>query len=288
MEYIELARPLRSDPNGKSFLHAVKMYLKVGRYPELEEFLNNSAGPKHEAWRIQARFLSDEKASSSWMAKRVEPAVVRFTTKAQAILFKLSWDEDVDPYANDGIASLNKVILPVIRRVAPTILANSIIGVQPMTGPVAQIHTMNVKYRGVGYHPPTPEEQERLDQEAAQRELERKALEERKQEMDDSIRDFEDATGMAILPETVARQNSNLDMKAKMDEWTDGLVGKDEAKKTMMAQLLENTYMELANQTSNNATLTTINPAIPPATSSSATTSPSAKTSTDESGNEKK
>lgn len=45
-----------------------------------------------------------------------------------------------------NIATLNKVILPVIRRVMPTVIANEIIGVQPMTGPVAQIHTLRVRY----------------------------------------------------------------------------------------------------------------------------------------------
>ena len=35
-----------------------------------------------------------------------------------------------------NIATLNKVILPVIRRVMPTVIANEIVGVQPMTGPV--------------------------------------------------------------------------------------------------------------------------------------------------------
>jgi hypothetical protein len=45
-----------------------------------------------------------------------------------------------------NIATLNKVILPVIRRVMPTVIANEIIGVQPMTSPVAQIHTMRVRY----------------------------------------------------------------------------------------------------------------------------------------------
>lgn len=45
-----------------------------------------------------------------------------------------------------NVATLNKVILPVIRRVMPTVIANEIIGVQPMTGPVAQIHTLRVKY----------------------------------------------------------------------------------------------------------------------------------------------
>ncbi len=45
-----------------------------------------------------------------------------------------------------NIAALNRVILPVIRRVMPTVIANEIIGVQPMTGPIAQIHTLRVRY----------------------------------------------------------------------------------------------------------------------------------------------
>jgi hypothetical protein len=45
-----------------------------------------------------------------------------------------------------NVAALNKVILPVIRRVMPTVIANEIIGVQPMTGPVGQIHTLRVRY----------------------------------------------------------------------------------------------------------------------------------------------
>ena len=45
-----------------------------------------------------------------------------------------------------NMATLNKVILPIIRRVMPTVIANEIIGVQPMTGPVGQIHTLRVRY----------------------------------------------------------------------------------------------------------------------------------------------
>ena len=45
-----------------------------------------------------------------------------------------------------NIATLNKVILPIIRRVMPTVIANEIIGVQPMTGPVGQIHSLRVRY----------------------------------------------------------------------------------------------------------------------------------------------
>jgi hypothetical protein len=45
-----------------------------------------------------------------------------------------------------NISTLNRVILPVIRRVMPTVIANEIVGVQPMTGPVSQIHTLRVRY----------------------------------------------------------------------------------------------------------------------------------------------
>ncbi len=49
-----------------------------------------------------------------------------------------------------NVATLNRVILPVIRRVMPTVIANEIVGVQPMTGPVGQIHTLRVRYADAG------------------------------------------------------------------------------------------------------------------------------------------
>lgn len=45
-----------------------------------------------------------------------------------------------------NIASINKVMLPLIRRVMPSVIANEIMGVQPMTGPVGQIHTLRTRY----------------------------------------------------------------------------------------------------------------------------------------------
>ena len=49
-----------------------------------------------------------------------------------------------------NVATLNRVILPVIRRVMPTVIANELVGVQPMTGPVGQIHTLRVRYSSTG------------------------------------------------------------------------------------------------------------------------------------------
>ena len=54
--------------------------------------------------------------------------------------------------AAGDIGVLNKVILPVIRRVMPTVIANEIVGVQPMAGPVSQIHTLRVKYNAANDH----------------------------------------------------------------------------------------------------------------------------------------
>ena len=48
--------------------------------------------------------------------------------------------------SSGNVAVLNKVILPVIRRVMPTVIANEIVGVQPNTGPVGQILTLRVRY----------------------------------------------------------------------------------------------------------------------------------------------
>ena len=49
-----------------------------------------------------------------------------------------------------NVSTLNRVILPVIRRVMPTVIANELVGVQPMTGPVGQIHTLRVRYADNG------------------------------------------------------------------------------------------------------------------------------------------
>ncbi|AUZ94997.1 major head protein [Agrobacterium phage Atu_ph07] len=48
--------------------------------------------------------------------------------------------------SSGNVAVLNQVILPIIRRVMPTIIANEIVGVQPISGPVAQISTLRVRY----------------------------------------------------------------------------------------------------------------------------------------------
>lgn len=41
---------------------------------------------------------------------------------------------------------MNPVLMPMIRQVFPSLIAQSILGVQPMTGNVGRIFTLNVKY----------------------------------------------------------------------------------------------------------------------------------------------
>ena len=74
-------------------------------------------------------------------SKRTTMAVILENTKKH-----LMETASAGATAVGNIATLNRVILPVIRRVMPTVIANEIVGVQPMTGPVAQIHTLRVRY----------------------------------------------------------------------------------------------------------------------------------------------
>src|ERR1035437_7847125 len=73
--------------------------------------------------------------------KRSTMGVILENTKAQLLR-----ESSAGTTTAGNIATLNRVILPVIRRVMPTVIANELVGVQPMTGPVGQIHTLRVRY----------------------------------------------------------------------------------------------------------------------------------------------
>lgn len=51
-----------------------------------------------------------------------------------------------------GIANFRKTLLPMIRRIIPGTIATEIVGVQPMSGPVAQIFTLKYKYEETMTH----------------------------------------------------------------------------------------------------------------------------------------
>ena len=48
-----------------------------------------------------------------------------------------------------SVATLNKVMLPGLEGLCP-VIANELVGVQPMSGPVGQIHTLRVRYAETG------------------------------------------------------------------------------------------------------------------------------------------
>lgn len=70
-----------------------------------------------------------------------EKAFISFRIKKQAMLFKLAWTECEAPPAS--------VILPVIRRVMPKLIAQDIIGVQPMTAPNPSIYALRLASMGL-------------------------------------------------------------------------------------------------------------------------------------------
>lgn len=45
-----------------------------------------------------------------------------------------------------NVAIINKVMMPLIKRVMPTVMAHELVGVQPLTGPAGWITTMRIKY----------------------------------------------------------------------------------------------------------------------------------------------
>jgi hypothetical protein len=45
-----------------------------------------------------------------------------------------------------NVALINKVMMPLIKRVMPTVMAHELVGVQPLTGPAGLITTMRIRY----------------------------------------------------------------------------------------------------------------------------------------------
>ena len=65
--------------------------------------------------------------------RRVARRLVLRKLQQQAMSIRKSWQS-------------TGILIPMIRKVMPTMIANQIIGVQPMTAPTGQIHTLSVRY----------------------------------------------------------------------------------------------------------------------------------------------
>ncbi len=87
-----------------------------------------------------AEFVKGCKGSVNIKTKEVSripiPIGIEFENEEDLVAYILAFEE-VEPL---------RIILPRIRNVMPSIIANEIIGVQPMTGPVSQIHAMRARY----------------------------------------------------------------------------------------------------------------------------------------------
>ncbi len=73
-----------------------------------------------------------------------QEVAVAFSNLNHALLFKLrmgAWEDSIPV-----IPKYDPVILGLIRRTMPTLIAQDIIGVQPMTGPVGLIHALRARY----------------------------------------------------------------------------------------------------------------------------------------------
>lgn len=79
-------------------------------------------------------------------AVSVPPTSIIFDCVEDQAAYLLTWTED-------HVVGYDSLILPIIRRTMPSIIANDIIGVSPMTGPTGQIFALRSRHL-----PSTPEE----------------------------------------------------------------------------------------------------------------------------------
>lgn len=133
MEYVEVEKPEKHN-GGLHFGHEIRLNLKRKREEELFDYLNETVGEKHKTWRFS--YLNGR--SSWYYLEHTREAIVRFTNRDHAMLFKLGWSE-CEP-------SEPSVIIPFLRRVMPSIIAQQIIGVQPMIAPVSPLYTLKTRY----------------------------------------------------------------------------------------------------------------------------------------------
>jgi len=103
----------------------------------------NAIAPNAKWNRIKETLMQDLSPKQA----RVLDKVLENTRKDFVIRQKILMENASAAAVTSGnIAVLNKVILPIIRRVLPNVIANEIVGVQPMQGPVSQIATLRYVY----------------------------------------------------------------------------------------------------------------------------------------------
>lgn len=91
-----------------------------------------------------------EKLDDRWPAATLR---VKVRSHRDAVLFKMFFSDYLFTPYTPKVTDYSNVILPLIRRVMPSVIANQLIGVQPMSGPVGLIHALKVRY---ATSPPPP------------------------------------------------------------------------------------------------------------------------------------
>jgi hypothetical protein len=88
MKYSTVGKPLTAEKGSVSFPHAIEIGIEPKRFSELEEFLAEHFGSKHQQWRI-----SKSPKDSGWGSwYRTEFRVrIRFAMASEAMRFKLAW-----------------------------------------------------------------------------------------------------------------------------------------------------------------------------------------------------
>lgn len=91
------------------------------------------------AWgKVKRGLVSDIKSASK---KRITETVLE-----NARRHVLNEHATLGATQASNVAIINKVMMPLIKRVMPTVMAHELVGVQPLTGPSGLITTMRVRY----------------------------------------------------------------------------------------------------------------------------------------------
>lgn len=140
-------RPDRPEKGRRHFKEGLEFFIRLKRLSELRRLL------KAQGLRPERDYVfslkNDRFRDNPYRQQIINSgygcwAILSFKDKARAALFKLSWDEC--EYSKDDLALFPKVVLPVIRRVMPSVIAHDIVGVQPMTGAMNSIMTLRTQY----------------------------------------------------------------------------------------------------------------------------------------------
>ena len=92
------------------------------------------------AWsKMKKGLVSDIRSSSK---RKITETVLENARKAALLQEHAS----MGATQASNVAVINKVMMPLIKRVMPTVMAHELVGVQPLTGPSGLITTMRVRY----------------------------------------------------------------------------------------------------------------------------------------------